>query len=135
MPIIIWNDRLSVGIVTIDAHHKVLVDYINRLFDAERTGQADKELNILLDKLIDYTRYHFSFEENLMKQNDYPGLAAHKSAHDALVAQINDVRTKMEKGQAGLSNHVFHFLKDWLTNHILGEDKKFGSHFARKGFI
>jgi hemerythrin len=133
MPIILWSEKLSVGISMIDSHHQVLIDYINLIHEANRTGKAELELNGLLEKLIDYTGYHFTFEENLMDQNAYPGTLVHKSAHTALISQIKDLKGKLNKGQSGLSIHVINFLKDWLTNHILGEDKKFCAYLVRKG--
>jgi hemerythrin len=133
MPIILWSDKLTVGIATIDSHHQVLIDHINRLYEANRTGKAEVELGGILDKLIDYTGYHFNYEESLMAQNDYSGLPIHKSAHTALIKQVKDLQEKLNKGQSGLSIHVISFLKDWLTNHILGEDKKLGAFLVIKG--
>ena len=133
MPIIFWSDKLAVGITMIDSHHQVLIDYINQLHEANRTGKAEKEMDGLLNKLIDYTGYHFNFEENLMVQNKYPGQMVHQSAHTTLIAQVKDLKSKLNKGQSGLSIHLINFLKDWLTNHILGEDKKFGAFLTKKG--
>ena len=133
MPIIQWTEKLSVSVVGIDAHHKVLIDMINQLHDAMRSGKVDQELGDILDKLIEYTDFHFKYEENLMGKNGYPGMVVHKNAHKLLIDQVLDLQAKFKKGQAGLSIHVINFLKDWLANHILGEDKKFGAYLNTKG--
>ena len=133
MPIIQWTDKFSVNVAGIDAHHKVLIDMINQLHDAMRSGKADLELGVILDKLIEYTDFHFKYEESLMGPNAYPGMGSHKIAHKALIDQVIDLQAKFKKGQTGLSIHVINFLKDWLSNHILGEDKKLGAYLNLKG--
>jgi hemerythrin len=133
MPIILWSDKLSVGIAEIDAHHKGLILIVNQLHDAIRTGKGDQELGVILDKLIDYTGYHFRYEESLMPTNEFAGQSFHEAEHKALLVQVLDLQSKFKKGQTGLSIRVINFLKDWLTNHMLGEDKKLGEYLQQKG--
>lgn len=66
MPFAVWNDRISVGVETIDADHKKLIAMVNDLYDAILAGCGRKKLDSLLDHLIDYTRYHFAREEKLL---------------------------------------------------------------------
>jgi hemerythrin len=133
MPIILWSDKLSVGIAEIDAHHKGLINIVNQLHDAIRTGKGDLELGVILDQLIDYTGYHFSYEESLMQPSKFPGQSVHEAEHKALLDQVLDLQAKFKKGQTGLSMRVINFLKDWLTNHMLGEDKKLGEYLTQQG--
>jgi hemerythrin len=133
MPIILWSDKLSVGNAEIDAHHNGLIQIVNQLHDAVRTGKGDVELGEILDKLINYTGYHFSYEESLMKPGEFAGTASHVAEHQALLVQVLDLQAKFKKGQTGLSIRVINFLKDWLTNHILGEDKRLGDYLKQKG--
>ena len=68
MALIVWSDKLSVGIRSIDAQHGILVDTVNELHDAMLKGQAKSLTEPLLRNLMAYTRDHFSAEEAMMAQ-------------------------------------------------------------------
>lgn len=44
MAFISWNDRIKVGIKEIDDQHKVLIDYINQLYDAMKARKGKEVL-------------------------------------------------------------------------------------------
>jgi hemerythrin len=49
------------------------------------------------------------------------------------VQNIMQEKTKMQGG-GRVSLDLLHFLRDWLVNHILVEDKRYAAHFqAQKG--
>jgi hemerythrin-like metal-binding protein len=79
---------LVLGIEGIDSDHKNLVAMINELCDGIQAGRGREALVGILDRLVDYTRYHFAWEEELFKQYDPPCAEEHKKEHDALVAVV-----------------------------------------------
>jgi hemerythrin-like metal-binding protein len=83
-------------------------------------------------ELINYTKEHFSSEEELMQQHNYPGYLAHKAEHDRLVKEAGALMEKHQSGAMSLSIETSTFLKKWLTNHILVVDKKYSSFFLDK---
>lgn len=131
MAFVQWSDRLSVGINTIDDQHKKLVSIINRLYDAMKSGKGSEILSDVLSELIEYTKYHFSTEETLMKDNAYPDYQSHKSSHSKFVEKVMDLELELKAGRIALSVEVFHFLKDWLVIHIQGEDKKYAPFLTK----
>ena len=134
MPMMEWNDRLSVGITQFDNEHKRLVGMVNDLFDAVTAGRAKDVLGRILDGLITYTKTHFANEERYMTQHNYPGLAAHKAEHEALAKQVLEVQKKFHTGAtAVLGMEVLSFLKSWLVKHIQGTDKNYGPFLNAKG--
>lgn len=133
MPLITWNDSLSVNVQEIDSQHKRLVELINQLHDAMSQGRGREVMGKVLDGLISYTRTHFAYEERLMAARAYPSLAQHKAEHDALTKQVLDLQSQFLAGQAVLTLQVMKFLKDWLSNHILEVDKKLGAYLNTKG--
>lgn len=133
MPIIQWNDQYVCGIKTIDEHHQVLVELINQLHDAMRDGKGNQELGAILNRLVEYTTFHFNYEEKLMTQHAYPGLVAHRAAHANLAQEVKNYQAEFARQKMGLSVQVIHFLKDWLTNHILVDDRKYVPYLAAKG--
>ena len=131
MAFVQWSDRLSVGVDVIDEQHKKLVSIINKLYDAMKDRKGSGILTEVLSELIEYTKYHFTTEEALMKGNAYPNYQAHKSSHSQLVEKVMDLELDLKAGKIALSVQVFQFLKDWLVNHIQGEDKKYTPYLSR----
>ena len=132
MALINWSDDLSVKISGIDNQHKKLVELINDLHNAMKEGKGKEKLGAILNELINYTKYHFSAEEELMKQKNYPGYQQHKSEHDAFTKKVLEFNDQFVSGSLFMSNEVLVFLKDWLIEHIKGTDKKYSPYLTAK---
>ncbi len=117
-----WNESYEVGVAEIDQQHLKLVDMINALHDAMLVGQGGGMLGELLQKLIDYTYYHFESEENFMKISGYTGLLQHQKEHAKLIDQVVEYQKRFEMGRLKNSVDTMRFLKEWLLNHILEND-------------
>ena len=122
-----WSDAFSVSNPQMDAQHKKLMEMVNRLYAAMRSGRANSVVSQILDELVNYTATHFTDEENLMKLYKYPGLAEQEAMHKDLVRQALALQQQVREGQP-LGTQVFHFLKGWLINHIQNEDRKYGPY-------
>lgn len=133
MAIITWNEGLSVNIKEIDDQHKVLIRIINELHDAMMKGKSKDILESSITELVDYTKKHFKTEEELFDKYSYPKTGQHKKQHDIFVERIKDFQEKHKTGGAFLSIEIMEFLKDWLTNHIVGTDKEYTEFFHSKG--
>jgi len=133
MPLMQWNDTLSVGVTEIDAQHKNLVSYLNDLHFAMSQGKGKDILKSLLTRLVAYTQVHFAAEEKYMKQWNYPGYVYHKGEHEAFVKKVADFKEKFENGKVAISIEILNLLKDWVANHIQGTDKKYGPFFIKNG--
>lgn len=129
-----WSDDLSVHVEEIDTQHRKLIRLINTLHDftlvdkgKDVVGRVRGDImGTMLSELLDYTVYHFSTEERLLQQHQYPGYAAHKAQHDEFTKQINELKAKLDRGELLLTNDVMNFLLEWLKNHIIGSDKHIG---------
>lgn len=134
-PFVEWTADLSVGIEEIDEQHKILVGLINRLFDQTVVHQtADPAvMDEILHELVEYTVIHFAVEESLFRIFHYPGTEAHTQHHDDLKVQVLEIQQKIKRGEASVNTELLMFLKKWLTNHILQEDKLYGPFFINQG--
>ena len=128
-----WSDQLSVGIEEIDEQHKVLVNLANELNDAIINLHGREKSVSILNELIEYTRIHFAVEESLMRILDYPGYEAHKIVHEELFKHVIQLQTKVESGKTSIGFELMHFLKNWLTKHIMEEDMEYSSFFLNAG--
>ncbi|CAG0957889.1 bacteriohemerythrin [Geobacter sp.] len=135
MALITWSDTLSVKVKQFDDQHKKLVDMVNQLFDAMKTGKGSQVMGDILKQLIAYTQTHFAAEERLLKQYAYPDFEAHKKEHNALVMQVLDLQKQFQEGKPVLTQNIMTFLRDWLSRHIQGDDKKYGVFLNGKGVM
>ncbi len=135
MPLITWNDKISVNIAEFDNQHKKLIVIINELNDAMCQGKGKEMMEKILANLIDYTKTHFGAEERLMKTHGYTEYAQHKKEHDDLAGKVLDMQQKYREGKVTISLEVMNFLKNWLTTHIQGTDKKYTQFFKGKGVL
>jgi hemerythrin-like metal-binding protein len=122
-----WRqDLYSVGVITIDEQHKKLFSLINALFDAMKIGKGSSLVGKTLDELIEYTKNHFRTEEDYMIKCNYPAFGEHKKIHDKLTEDVKNIKNKfLANPNTNLSIETLDFLRDWLTQHIQGTDKKY----------
>jgi len=120
-----WNDSYSVGYASIDDQHKKLINIINGLYSAFKSGQGFIKLQKILNELTEYTKIHFSHEEELFDRHAYEHAYEHKILHRKLIDKINDFELSFKQGEIAVAPKLIEFLKDWLLNHILGTDKKY----------
>ena len=132
MPLISWSDELSVQIASIDAQHQKLVSIINSLHDSMQLDKANAVMRRILAELASYTATHFSHEERLFKQYGYLDSASHQTSHASLVAQLHDLQTPFDAG-VPISLKTFSFIKKWLTEHIMKDDRAYSQFLRSKG--
>ncbi|MBA1445907.1 MAG: bacteriohemerythrin [Chromatiales bacterium] len=128
-----WSDSLSVGIEEIDEQHKILVNLINRMHQAIHERHGSDVVKVILAELADYTRIHFAVEESLMRILNYPGYDEHKEIHDELLGHVVELIEKVESGKTAIGFELLHFLKTWLTKHIMEEDMQYTGFFLAAG--
>ena len=130
-----WTQEYSVNVVKIDDQHKKLIGIINELYEALSIEGSKKEaINKVIGELYDYTKYHFSAEEELMRKFSYPQYINHKSTHDNFIMKIVEFQDEYRQGRIlVLSVELIQFVRDWLFKHILTVDKQYSSFFNQQG--
>ncbi|MES9814261.1 MAG: bacteriohemerythrin [Candidatus Thiodiazotropha sp.] len=128
-----WSDALSVGIEEIDEQHKMLVELVNKMHEAIHQRHGSDVVKSILGDLADYTRIHFAVEESLMRILNYPGYEDHKEIHEELLQSVADLQEKVTTGKTAIGFELMHFLKTWLTKHIMEEDMEYSGFFLKAG--
>ena len=119
-----WSDTLNVGHAAIDGDHRRLVSLVNELHDAMKAGEGRQHCGEVLDELVRYADTHFKREEALMERAGFAHLAHHKTSHDQLLNQVRRLQADFNDEKLSLTMDLMNFLKDWLNNHIMGQDKE-----------
>jgi len=128
-----WSDDLSVNIREIDEQHLRLINLINKLHAAMRSGKGMQATAAVLDELKQYTVFHFSSEEAMFEEHGYAGQVNHVATHKAFVQKVLDFEQQILSGKSSVTMEVMNFLKDWLVKHIKGVDKKYSAFFNERG--
>jgi hemerythrin len=133
MASIIWTNEYSVNVSEFDKQHQMLFSYINNLVEAMQNRQSDQILSNLIDDLFNYTQTHFSTEEKLLEQHNFPKLAEHKEKHKEFILEVEKFKTELNNKKLGISIEIASFLKKWITNHIQVVDKEYAAFLNEKG--
>lgn len=138
--IVKWEPRYETGIELIDEQHKELLSLTNDLYRACLTGsdEAGAVFKESMTRMVNYVRFHFSTEQQLLQKVGYPQYLGHKKLHESLTKSILDAAKEYNEGRKFVPNNFVRTLKDWIFSHIAIEDKAYALYVAeqkRKGFL
>lgn len=128
---IVWKNEFSVGNELMDEQHQVLFSLINDFFHAD----SKQKVLTIFNSLSEYVEVHFSEEESLMKEVNYPKFSAHVKQHKILRDKLKLLRGKLGDFDPVSYNRIGIFLYSWLAKHILKSDmdyKKFVEENIKK---
>lgn len=132
-----WKDEYSCNIKEIDNQHKKLFEIGGRIYYAASVNDGYDhydEISDVIKELLDYTVYHFKYEEDLFSRYQYPDLETHKIEHDFFVKKIRKIAGKdLEKGQYDTVLEMVDFVAGWIAGHILKSDFAYRGFFNEKG--
>ena len=116
-----WNELLATGIKEIDEQHKRIVEIVNQLRDAIERGEAEAA-DVALLQMLDYTIYHFEYEETLLEKSGYYLLPLHRRVHQLFIRRIPEFQRRYAAGENVL-HEVHEMLARWLVHHIQNDDR------------
>jgi hemerythrin-like metal-binding protein len=122
-----WDESLSVGIDTIDEHHRYLFDLINDLFEVVSNKRGVREVARLINATDTYAKVHFRTEEQMMRHHGYEGIHRQEQEHHAFEAKIRELYVELYDNPLIAQFDVLSYLRDWLIHHIRVEDAKLNS--------
>ena len=127
-----WNAGFEVGYGLIDSQHRRLVEILNVVMDGLKKPTGDTATQTALKGLVDYTRTHFSAEDKLMVEHNYPDIAVHRKQHSDLIAKVDALLEDVKAGKQLVGPKTVMFLQNWLVDHILKTDKKLATFLVAK---
>lgn len=127
-----WRDEFSTGVFMQDEDHRGIMKRGKEVYMLIRSGCNMEDLSGALDDFMRFTAMHFKREIDWYAQAEFPELEHHKRLHLNL---MRDVKRKVDRLRGDCVNREVEFLvffKDWLIDHILTEDRKFGALVAMR---
>jgi hemerythrin-like metal-binding protein len=128
-----WKPEYSVLHPGIDSQHQRLVGLLNDLFAAMTEGQGRTAVQRTLTGLANYTKTHFSYEEQQMEKAGYPAMPQHQEQHRKLLQQVDRYVQNWNDDQSVSAVELGTFLKDWLLNHIGQTDLPLAEYLNPQG--
>lgn len=127
-----WKDNYNLGIEEIDNQHRHLfkiADKVSELTKDIREGiDCYDDFMEILNELVDYTIYHFDYEEIYMQNNGYDkdDFLVHQVEHKMFVKKLEKFKeTDFDENQYEYINNMLTFLVDWIVHHIIDVDSKY----------
>ncbi len=117
-----------IGIDMIDQEHAQLFAYADEAYELlhdEFTPDKYDKINLILEKLRDYTKKHFADEEAYMESIHYKKIFTQKVQHQQFIEKLDEFIKKHNEetdDQDEQITGILTFLTDWLINHILYVD-------------
>ncbi|MDM8566950.1 bacteriohemerythrin [Candidatus Halobeggiatoa sp. HSG11] len=121
-----WTSDVAVNHPVIDAQHQELFGLIKDLIMSIGNGNTIEEVETVINFLEDYVITHFTTEENLMQQYNYPDYSEHKAAHELFKKNLQQIKFYYQKkgGSLYLTLRIKDEIVDWLIHHIKKMDQK-----------
>ncbi len=75
--------------------------------------------------LVDYARFHFHEEEQMMERYGYAEIEGHRAKHRRLMDQAFDMQRRFEERERMEGPEIATMLREWIVGHVLSDDRRF----------
>lgn len=118
-----WKEEYSVDGCVIDHEHQHLFELANRILAIKDPAKQVDVVKEAIRNVYDYIEYHFSHEEELMREVEYPEYEQHAQKHQDLRNKMNMIPCTCYD----IKHFVVEFkqfMAKWVLHHIIEEDTK-----------
>ena len=120
-----WLENYKIGDAAVDAMQQKLFALTNEFL-------ASEDLTVLrpvIVALCKQAKVQFELEEALMRQLNYPDMAAHVAQHQKLLDRL--IGRSMDVGKGHMNKPaIAALMQDWATVHVPGPDAQLGQFLA-----
>ncbi len=120
-----WKAEHATNIPVVDAQHKLLLSYLNKLHRVMQKGYNKKLLLEILDELTGYAFTHFATEEVFFTHTAYPHINKHMEEHHNFLETVAKLREDVLDDKAFIDIALLEYLKTWIVEHIELMDSEF----------
>lgn len=100
---------------------------VNALERAEK-----REFMRIFQELVSHTEAHFSYENNLMRETNYPALDEHQGEHNRVLAELTRLGQQVRQGELEPARtFVCERLPKWFRFHVINMDNALAAHVQK----
>ncbi len=109
----LWSSEMTVGVPSMDASHKTLLDKLD-----QACSVSDADFPAHYAALVARVESDFREEEELMEQIDYLAIRRHREQHAKLLGQLHHTAAAVMQGDIELGRTVVALLPSWFIFHF-----------------
>lgn len=125
------DQKYILGIDIVDEQHSHLIEIGNKLLSLLELGDSIDhydEIMTILNELRDYTQYHFTSEEEIFKDLDYPEKDVHIMEHQFFMKKVDKFFDEdIDNQQIDNLKKLTDFVLGWILHHILNTDNEYAA--------
>ncbi|MCF8198778.1 MAG: diguanylate cyclase [Sulfuritalea sp.] len=125
---LVWHASYESGDTLIDEQHRSLFRACNELLNALIAGSSPTEVDELIEALMKDVGQHFSDEESIFLETDYPDSKDHIVDHRQLVDRASALIDRYHAGTLATGEFIEFLANDIVAQHIAGKDRDFFSY-------
>ncbi len=121
------------GLNIIDSQARKWVECMNKLYAEFKKKSMAKNVLEAIDELIDYSGYHFGFEDKYMKDFNFGKYDEIKQSHDVFISTLQANRASYAEGETISLIKIISFVKSWMITYKSLLDNNFVQMFKSHG--
>ncbi len=110
-----------------DVQHQKIIRIFNTLVDNSHATPGSEKISEVLGEMVEYASEHFKCEEQLLEDHAHPDLERQKAEHRQFRRQAGEFCQSALDEDENVTHDLLVYLRDWWTNHILHEDKRYSA--------
>jgi len=123
-----WKENYAIGIPSVDAEHRDLIELINEVHRRLEAGERGMTVGDFLGEVFARISAHFALEERIMRERHYDQLRPHKTDHERLLDGIRDIMDDYEDREFFEPAALAQRLNDWFAEHFRTHDARLHRH-------
>ena len=121
-----WSDALSMSNPEIDAEHQHFIKLVNELNGAIIARQDKSDIQRIMGLILEDAIAHFSHEERLFIEKNYPAAQEHTQIHSELIDKFRQANKDIQNTEFGAEwIETGLAIKGLLVDHVLNEDTRY----------
>jgi hemerythrin-like metal-binding protein len=121
------ENTLDLNIPTIDAKHHEFLELLSKI----QNTNNENFLN-LFKEMIEHTKEHFAYEEELMKKHSFYGDHEHITEHKNLLEEMEFFYAKSQKMIIFGKSYINEYAYDKFRRHIINIDSQLAMFLKEK---
>lgn len=117
--------QLLVSLEELQFQHNYLFNLLFELKKSISNNQTEDGITDLLEKLHQYSQFHFQAENLYAQQNDSSLSEQHQAEHAHFIAMLIEIRDHARNNHLKASIITLNFITTWLTEHINKTDQQY----------
>jgi len=113
------NDNLQLNIDSMDKKHNEFLDIISKLKSCK-----DDEFMKLFEEMIEHTKEHFAYEEDVMYKHNFYAKQEHLDEHQNLLGEMEYFYNKTKKFPSFGKSYINDYAYEKFKRHIINIDSQ-----------